>query len=472
MRLNKDRNRKRVQAAKAKGTPLKRSPIPATTSSKHNWPRTHEGAPAYPEVSAEQMLARSVLSCMLWEDTFYEGGQSIADRIYDTAQHCRLDYVSELAVAARTEYKLRHAPLMLLLAMVKTGSGKGIVSDTIYQTINRPDEMAELLSLYWKDGRKPLANQLKKGLARAFTKFDNYQLRKYAGEGKTITLRDIMFLAHPGKGKADDEARKQLADQSFTGTQQTWESKLSAGEGKTSKAEKKRTWTGQIESGKLGYMALLKNLRNMNEAGVAKTKIEKAIRARKGAHNVLPFRFLSALKHAPAYRDALNDAFIAQVADIEADDSTTAVLVDVSGSMTWHHTQGSEITTMDRAATLAMMVPGKRKVFAFADRIVEVKDAKGLDGIDRIVRAPNTGGGTRIGSAVQHVNGKFDRIIVITDEQSHDHVPAPTGHGYMINVASYQNGVGYGDWVHIDGFSEATLKWIAAYETAMDSADT
>jgi hypothetical protein len=50
---------------------------------------------------------------------------------------------------------------------------------------------------------------------------------------------------------------------------------------------------------------------------------------------------------------------------------------------------------------------------------------------------------------------EFDRLLVITDEQSHDNVPAPKGKGYVINVASNKNGVGYGKWTHIDGWSES-----------------
>ncbi len=60
----------------------------------------------------------------------------------------------------------------------------------------------------------------------------------------------------------------------------------------------------------------------------------------------------------------------------------------------------------------------------------------------------------------------YDRLIVITDEQSHDSVPAPRGKGYVINVASNQNGVGYGPWTHIDGWSEAVVEYIAELEAA------
>jgi hypothetical protein len=58
-----------------------------------------------------------------------------------------------------------------------------------------------------------------------------------------------------------------------------------------------------------------------------------------------------------------------------------------------------------------------------------------------------------------------DRLIVITDEQSHDRVPVPKhGRGYVVNVASYRNGVGYGAWTHIDGWSEAIIEYIRSVE--------
>jgi hypothetical protein len=76
--------------------------------------------------------------------------------------------------------------------------------------------------------------------------------------------------------------------------------------------------------------------------------------------------------------------------------------------------------------------------------------------------------GTYLGAAVTQVEkecrGKYDRIIVITDEQSHDRVPAPKAKGYVVNVASNQNGVGYGSWTHIDGWSEAVIDYIAELE--------
>jgi 60 kDa SS-A/Ro ribonucleoprotein len=85
------------------------------------------------------------------------------------------------------------------------------------------------------------------------------------------------------------------------------------------------------------------------------------------------------------------------------------------------------------------------------------------DCFDAIIRS-QVHSGTWLGKAVAEINAKkFDRLIVITDEQSHDPVPAPKAKGYLINPASNKNGVGYGPWTHIDGFSENVLRFI--YET-------
>ena len=77
-------------------------------------------------------------------------------------------------------------------------------------------------------------------------------------------------------------------------------------------------------------------------------------------------------------------------------------------------------------------------------------------------------GGTYLGRALGEIDEKYDRLIVITDEQSHDSVPNPKARGYVINVASFQNGVGYGKWVHIDGWSDSVIEYIRAAEPGLE----
>lgn len=139
-------------------------------------PLTHEGAPAA-RINAEAQLRRSVLATLLWEDQFYEDGQSIADRIRSLSAQVDPNTVASLAVEAREVQHLRHVPLLLASSLAPRGGS--VVGDTIARVIQRPDELAEFLAIYWGNGRVPLSKQVKRGLAMAFTKFDGYQLAKY-----------------------------------------------------------------------------------------------------------------------------------------------------------------------------------------------------------------------------------------------------------------------------------------------------
>ena len=82
------------------------------------------------------------------------------------------------------------------------------------------------------------------------------------------------------------------------------------------------------------------------------------------------------------------------------------------------------------------------------------------------LRAVGIRAAKRLRHSVTEVDKAGDRLIVFTDEQSHDAVPAPKGRGYLVNVTSYQHGVGNGPWRRVDGFSEAVIAWIAASEDA------
>ena len=146
-------------------------------------------------------------------------------------------------------------------------------------------------------------------------------------------------------------------------------------------------------------------------------------------------------------------------------DGRTLVLVDVSGSMDARLSVKSDLTRMDAAATLAAILPGKVRLFTFSNAVVEVPARRGMAGVDAILRS-QPHGGTELGKAVAQMNTiPHDRLIVITDEQACSPVPDPVAaKAYMINVASARNGVGYGPWMHIDGFSENVLTYVRAHE--------
>src|SRR5437868_11250401 len=136
-------------------------------------PRTHEGAPAV-AVSPELALRRSVLACMLWEDEFYESGVAIAGRIRELVPQVEAAKVVGLAVEARTAMKLRHAPLLLVREMARHATHRALVAETLVRIIQRADELSEFAAIYWAEGRRPLSAQVQKGLAAAFTSFDEY----------------------------------------------------------------------------------------------------------------------------------------------------------------------------------------------------------------------------------------------------------------------------------------------------------
>lgn len=418
---------------------------------------THEGGRADPHLTHEQILRRSVMSCMLFEKEFYEDGEDIATRILEHATHVPAEKLCSMAMEARHAMKLRHAPLLLLIAAIRQG-GSPHIAPTIAAVCRRPDDMTELLALYWRNGKKPLANQLRKGLAAAFDKFDEYQLAKYASRPAEIKLRDVMFLAHP---KPETREREALYKRLAEGTLQpadTWERGLSTG------GDKAETFTDLLQRGKLGYMALLRNLRNMVDAGVDRQLVRNAIHARKGAEGVLPFQYVAAAIHAPSFEPDLDAAFSEAISSLRLK-GETIVLVDVSASMGQNISRHSVMTRMHAAGALAAMVPGPKRVFTFSDRVVEVPPRNNLSMIDT-VRSSQPNGCTYLGRAVKQLNSlNAKRLIVFTDEQSHDAVPAPRfDKAYMINVASYRNGIDYGQWTHIDGFSEAVLNFIIELE--------
>lgn len=424
--------------------------------------RTHEGGPAYQRLSPEDALRRSVMSCMLWEGEFYEDGVAIADRIETFAAAVPPETLAALAVELRSKGNLRHAPLLLLATLIKTGAGKpGLVSNAIADTIQRPDEIAELLAIYWRNGKRPLAGQLKKGLEKAFHKFDEHRLAKYNRDG-AVKLRDALFLAH-AKPKDDAQAAvwKRLVDGTLP-VPDTWETALSGG------ADKKATFERLIREGNLGYLALLRNLRNMVQADCDLDLVREAIVARKnGAQRVLPFRYVAAARACPQLEPTIDTALSEAIADMDPLPGRTIVLVDVSGSMDTALSGKSDLKRIDAAAALAAVIYGDVRMFTFSHEIVEVPPRRGMAGIDAIIRS-QPHGGTYLGKAVVAINKlPHDRLIVVTDEQSADAVPAPAAKlAYMINVASARNGVGYGRWTHIDGFSEQVLRWIVEHEKA------
>lgn len=420
---------------------------------------THEGAKAQ-HINPELQLRRSVMACMLWESGFYESGEEVAERIASLVPKVSPEKVSAVAVEAREKMKLRHVPLLIVREMARYDSHKRFVKETLERIIQRADELAEFLALYWKDGRSPLSAQVKKGLAAAFKKFNAYQLAKY-NRGGVVKLRDVLFLCH---AKPEDKIQEAVWKQLIDGTLPipgTWENRLSAGE------DKKAVWEAMLKENELGALALLRNLRNMEQAGVDANAIFSALEKMK-ADRVLPFRFISAAKYAPQWESHLEKSMLKCLEGRSVLEGKTVLLVDVSGSMNSPVSSKSDLMRFDAANGLAILAREMCEavaVYSFSHNLVRIPDRRGFALRDAIVGS-QPHGGTYLGRAVEIINEKeqYDRIIVLTDEQSSDAVPSAKGKGYIINVAAYKNGVGYGSWTHIDGWSEAVIDYICEVE--------
>lgn len=448
--------------------------------------RTHEGAKAS-KINAFEQLRRSVMATFLWEDSFYEDGESIATRIKKMIPLVEPELVMNLAIEARTAMNLRHVPLLIVREMARLPEHKNLVSLALEQIIQRPDELAEFLSIYWKEGKTPISAQVKKGLAKAFMKFNEYSLAKY-NRDEPIKLRDVAMLTKvkPGTDKFKGRLFANLINKSFYPEKtssgfavkktyglndyqglevpDTWEVELSAN------GNNAESWARLITEDKLGALALLRNLRNMHEKGVDPGLIKMALE-KMNTRRVLPFRFIAAARHSPVhFQEWIEQAMLRTVMAQPKFEGPTAVVIDHSRSMDAKVSSKSEITRFEAAAGLAMFIRERCdncRVFTYSDTCIEIAPRRGFAMLDALnqVRNPTA---TYLGRAVLYIRDRFpdcERTVVITDEQTADDPGWPLGKGYIINVSNEKNGIGYGTWTHIDGWSDAILDYMYHFET-------
>lgn len=462
--------------------------------------RTYEGAPA--AVRSPDQLERLVATCMLFENTFYEKGDAQAQNIADECAKADPREIAAMAIKARTVFKLRHVPLFLLVQLNKRRAEcskfPSLIRETVANVIRRPDEAGELLKLISNDSKVPLkkamSHAVEKGLAAALVKFNEYQLAKWNRDSQ-IKLRDVIFLTHAkpkGEGSAvrlekqyktgrgtplrHSEGQAATFTKLINGTLEppdTWEVALSSGK------DKKETWERLLSEKKLGFMALLMNLRNMVDAKVDRMVVEKAILAGAPKSHALPFRFLTAERHAPAFSGVLSDAMLSAVADQKGSlPGDTAIVVDVSGSMDDRLSAKSELSRLRAAAALAILakeVCESSTVWSFSNELVEVRNMRGIPLVLAIENSQRHGG-TNLGAALNVLFDKAKhrpgRVIVITDEQSSSAIPQPPKDGWIINVAGYKPALQVsGRWRRLSGFSERILDFVK-YEEGLPIAET
>lgn len=426
-------------------------------------PLTHEGAKGA-IITPEQLLRRLTMTCMLWEDTFYVDGKTISEQIQEAAEKCSAMAIMGTAVDCKKKAFLRHVSLYLLKILVSKANDPhlkqypDLIKETICKVITRPDEMGELLALYWKDGKKPLSAQLKKALANCFHKFDEYQFAKW-DKNHAIKLRDVMFMTHP-KPKNDDQAElfKRIATRTLK-TPETYETV------KSKKEDQKENLESLLVRGKMGYTALLMNLKNMRESGVSEDILDSAIRNPPRNCKVLPYQFLKCYENNVHFGAALTEAMIKCSNYEDKIPGKTILLVDVSGSM-----EGSAGEKAESLALSLVLRCENPRLFVFGNRTKEIEAIPSF-ALSHLMRNSYVGTGTMLSSAINSVSDlNADRLIVITDEQSHESVKSKKiyKNNYMVNVAPYKVGVGYNTWTHIDGFSPYVADFIFEYEKSLE----
>lgn len=411
----------------------------------------YEGARAF-ALTPEMELYTAVVTAALSEQ-FYEKANDRLERIRHLISKVDAEFVAKLSVYAREQMYLRSVPLVLTVELAKLQSGNDLLCRLTNRIVQRADEITELLAYYAlanerNDIKKlnKLSKQLQKGLALAFNKFDEYQFAKYNRDA-VVKLKDALFLVHP---KAKDEAQQKLFDKIVNDELQvpyTWGVELSVlGQQKfeseaLKKAAFREKWEALILSNKMGYMATLRNLRNILYADVsmeALTKVCNYLSDAKaiGGSKQLPFRFLAAyreLKNVKVGRvsqvlDALESAVLQSAANLKGYDDNTKVVIaaDVSGSMQKPISAKSKILNYDIGLILAMLLQNNcanvvTGMFGNTWKIINLPKKNILSNVEEFYRREgevgySTNGYLVIKDLLQR-KANVDKIMIFTDCQ-------------------------------------------------------
>jgi hypothetical protein len=414
--------------------------------------KNNEGHVAYEMTLADRLIV-GVLTSFFGEAKFY--GDNSSQILKDIREMCKIDpaFVANLAIYARREMHLRSISHVLVSELAKSPLGKRYAREAIYQVVERVDDMSEILAYYINQFGKPIPNSMKKGMADKFVTFDEYSLAKYNSD-KEVKLKDIVWLVHPkAKDKEQSDMFKRLLEGNLK-TPTTWQTKLSA-EGNT-----KESWEELIENNNLGYMALLRNLRNIiksNPKNLDKVYKMLSNKERVIKSKQLPFRFYTAfntlqrenLGSSKLY-NALEEAIKHSTNNIEKLKGKTFISADVSGSMTGPISAKSEVTSASIAVLLMSMAN-----YICEDALTSTFDtsfylkpmASGNGIISNALSIPITGGGTDIRLPIKYLLEKriyVDRIILLSDNV--------INYGYKRTcqslVEEYKKKVNPNVWVH------------------------
>ena len=402
-------------------------------------------------------LVTQVLTSFFNESKFYGDNTEEMKQTIQSVIAKDPEFVAKLAVFARREFNMRSVSHVLVSFLAHEVNGKPYTRKAVKAVSLRGDDVTEIMSCYLSMFGKPIPNALKKGIADAMQGFDKYTLAKYKGEGKGVKMRDLLCLCRPTpKTKEQSEMWKQLLNGELE-TPYTWETELSA------KGNNKETWESLIDSGKVGYMALLRNLRNILNA--KPSNVNKVLDTIQNPDAVkrskqLPFRYLSAYKElinigSSKWFDVLENAVEASIENMPKLHGTTVIAVDTSGSMTGAVSTKSNVRCYEIAMLLGLIA---NKICDDSVFYTFSYDAKKYplskrNGILHTVTNFGCGGGTNMSAPFEKMIAdgvKADRVIVLSDNECNigdrvqraaDECRRKTGKDFWVHAIDLQ---GYG----------------------------
>lgn len=363
----------------------------------------------------------SILLTTFLEDEFYRTEKQTTARIRELITKVNGPrFVAKAALYARNTHGMRSVSHLVAGELAKSVKGQSWTKHFYAEVVRRPDDVMETLGYYLAVYGRPIPNSLKKGLGAALGRFDEYQLAKYRRDHGVFKLVDAVNLVRPKSSAALSKlVRDELAPA------ETWETKLTqAGQGEAGGdvAAKSQAWAELVRERKLGYLALLRNVRNIltHAPEVAKELCDQLTDERAVRRSlVFPFQFLSAvevlkqgnLQGSGKVMDALNQAVDLSLANVPKFEGSTLVALDSSGSMA-----GRPQTIGSLFAAVLVKATG-------ADLMVFSDDARyiSLDRRDTTLTAaagiPFAAGGTNFNAIFERANRAYDRIVILSDMQ-------------------------------------------------------
>ena len=389
---------------------------------------SYEGGAVYEKSPVEAWF--NFLFSSYLEDRFYETSISQLQVFYalteDMVKKYGPEFVAKCAFFARNELGMRSAAQFVA----------GYLND--YQFDNkrafyrnfchRPDDVTEIFGVL--DALTPTrkrSHAMVRGFGDYISSLSSYSLGKYKMNNHAYNMYDIINITHAHSDAIDAYKRGELE------TPDTWETAISGAENKD---YRDKEWIRLVEENKLGYLALIRNLRNILNSGVAYIWVEQylcpQLRNEDAIHKsmVFPYQIYSAYKnmgvHNTAVVRSLERAFEIAVDNLPEFTGDTAIILDVSGSMTSPISRRSDITIREAGAVYAACIALKAEhcqIIKFATTAQEFKFNKLENIFDQIHKMDKEGGcgwGTNLVPAYKLLNRHYDRIILISDMQIMD----------------------------------------------------